>query len=74
MFANHGVHVHGVDVNEKAVNMIQNKQLHIEETGLQERLDKAIDEGYLRFLQHLLKQTYSSSPSHHQLTLIKQQT
>ncbi len=46
MFANHGVHVHGVDINEKAVNMIQNKQLHIEETHLQERLEKAIDEGF----------------------------
>lgn len=46
-FANHGVRVHGVDVNEKAVEMIQNKQLHIEENGLQERLDKAIDEGFL---------------------------
>ena len=47
MFANHGHQVHGVDVNEKAVNMIQNKQLHIEENGLQERLDKAIDSGSL---------------------------
>ncbi|MEK4484655.1 nucleotide sugar dehydrogenase [Psychrobacillus sp. FSL H8-0484] len=46
-FANHGVRVHGVDVNEKAVEMIQNKQLHIEENGLQERLDRAIDEGFL---------------------------
>lgn len=46
-FANHGVRVHGVDVNEKAVEMIQNKQLHIEEDGLQERLDKAIDEKLL---------------------------
>lgn len=45
MFANHGVQVHGVDINEEAVNMIQQKQLHIEETGLQERLEKAIDEG-----------------------------
>lgn len=45
MFANHGHQVHGVDVNEKAVNMIKNKQLHIEENGLQERLDKAIDSG-----------------------------
>lgn len=46
MFANHGVRVHGVDINEKAVEMIQHKQLHIEETHLQERLEKAIDEGY----------------------------
>lgn len=47
MFANHGLHVHGVDINEKAVKMIQNKQLHIEENGLQERLEKAVDEGFL---------------------------
>jgi len=47
MFANHGHQVHGVDVNEKAISMIQNKQLHIEENGLQERLNKAIDSGAL---------------------------
>ncbi|GKW45368.1 nucleotide sugar dehydrogenase [Planococcus sp. NCCP-2050] len=47
MFANHGHKVHGVDVNEKAVTMIQNKELHIEENGLQERLDMAIDGGML---------------------------
>lgn len=47
MFANHGVKVHGVDINEKAVEMIRNKQLHIEENGLQERLTKAIDSGNL---------------------------
>ncbi|WP_203332214.1 nucleotide sugar dehydrogenase [Planococcus beigongshangi] len=47
MFANHQLHVHGVDINEKAVKMIQNKQLHIEENGLQERMEKAIDEGFL---------------------------
>ena len=40
MFANNGVRVHGVDINEKAVNMISNKQLHIEENGLQERLEQ----------------------------------
>lgn len=44
MFANSGVRVHGVDINEKAVNMIANKQLHIEENGLQERLEQAIDQ------------------------------
>lgn len=47
MFANHGVRVHGVDVNQSAVEMISNKQLHIEENGLQERLDRAIDSGLL---------------------------
>ncbi|MGM7681956.1 nucleotide sugar dehydrogenase [Cytobacillus sp. Hm23] len=45
MFANHGVRVHGVDINETAISMIQNKQLHIEEEGLQERLNEAIDSG-----------------------------
>ena len=47
MFANHGVRVHGIDINEKAVNAINNKQLHIEENGLQERLEKAVDAGML---------------------------
>lgn len=45
MFANSGVQVHGVDINERAVSLISNKQLHIEENGLQERLERAIDEG-----------------------------
>lgn len=43
MFAGHGHKVHGVDINEKAVSMIANKQLHIEENGLQERLEAVID-------------------------------
>lgn len=47
MFANHGVKVHGVDVNPAAVRSIQEKQLHIEETGLQDRLNQAVDSGFL---------------------------
>ncbi|MEO4054099.1 nucleotide sugar dehydrogenase [Solibacillus sp. CAU 1738] len=47
MFANNGVKVHGVDLNPAAVKSIQEKQLHIEENGLQERLNKAVDEGFL---------------------------
>lgn len=47
MFANNGVQVHGVDVNPAAVKSIQEKQLHIEETGLQMRLNKAVDDGFL---------------------------
>ncbi|WP_374988561.1 nucleotide sugar dehydrogenase [Priestia megaterium] len=46
MFANHGLYVHGVDVNEKAVELIKNKQLHIEENGLQERLESAVENGH----------------------------
>ncbi|MBM7648400.1 UDP-N-acetyl-D-mannosaminuronic acid dehydrogenase [Bacillus ectoiniformans] len=45
MFANHGMQVHGVDVNKRAVEMINNKQLHIEENGLEEQLTKAVDQG-----------------------------
>lgn len=45
MFAIHGHKVHGVDVNQKAVDMINAKQLHIEENGLQERLEEAVDAG-----------------------------
>lgn len=47
MFANHGVKVHGVDVNPAAVKSIQEKTLHIEETGLQDRLNQAVDNGFL---------------------------
>jgi UDP-N-acetyl-D-mannosaminuronic acid dehydrogenase len=46
MFANHGLQVHGVDINERAVELIRNKQLHIEENGLQERLNTAVDSGH----------------------------
>lgn len=45
MFANHGLKVHGVDINEKAVSLIREKKLHIEENGLQERLNTAVDSG-----------------------------
>ncbi|THE12298.1 nucleotide sugar dehydrogenase [Bacillus timonensis] len=47
MFANNGKKVHGVDINEDAVDKIRNKVLHIEENGLQERLNTAIDNGNL---------------------------
>ncbi|MGR9048601.1 nucleotide sugar dehydrogenase [Halobacillus faecis] len=48
MFAIHGHKVHGVDINHKAVEMINNKQLHIEENGLQERLEEAVDAGMFK--------------------------
>lgn len=47
MFAKSGVQVHGVDVNESVVSMLQNKELHIEEPGLQEMLVEVIDNGSL---------------------------
>ena len=48
MFANSGLQVHGVDRNERVVGLINNKQLHIEENGLQERLEQAVDTGHFR--------------------------
>jgi UDP-N-acetyl-D-mannosaminuronic acid dehydrogenase len=47
MFANHGVKVHGVDINEHTIKLIGNKQLHIEEEGLEEKLISAVDSGNL---------------------------
>ncbi|WP_025785655.1 nucleotide sugar dehydrogenase [Sporosarcina sp. D27] len=47
MFSNHGHQVHGVDINEPVVKKISNKELHIEENGLQEYLNEAIDSGML---------------------------
>ncbi|KHE67432.1 nucleotide sugar dehydrogenase [Halobacillus sp. BBL2006] len=48
MFAINGHKVHGVDVNEKAVEMVNSKQLHIEENGLEERLKEAVDSGMFK--------------------------
>jgi len=47
MFAKHGLQVHGVDINEKVVSMLNNKELHIEEPGLPEMLAEVIDNGSL---------------------------
>lgn len=49
MFAKHGFNVHGVDVNEKIVQTLSNKELHIEEPGLKEALIEAVDSGHLTF-------------------------
>ncbi|RDW20586.1 nucleotide sugar dehydrogenase [Oceanobacillus chungangensis] len=48
MFANYGVDVVGVDVKREAVDMLNNGQIHIEEPGLQEALEKAIAKGTFR--------------------------
>ncbi|WP_060207201.1 nucleotide sugar dehydrogenase [Sporosarcina koreensis] len=48
MFANHGWQVLGVDVNQKAVDMINKGQIHIEEVGLGEMVAKAVKNGSLK--------------------------
>lgn len=47
MFANNGIKVHGMDVNKSVVEKIKNKQVHIEENGLQERLIAAMESNNL---------------------------
>ncbi|MBC1435398.1 nucleotide sugar dehydrogenase [Listeria rocourtiae] len=48
MFANHGQEVVGVDVSERVVKSLNNGTIHIEEPGLQEELDRAIEVGNFR--------------------------
>lgn len=45
MFAKHGVEVRGVDINEKAVERLNNGQIHIEEPGLQEMYEEVLKTG-----------------------------
>lgn len=45
MFSNYGMKVHGVDINPSVVRNVNEKKLHIEEQGLQELLDRALEEG-----------------------------
>ncbi|AJD92272.1 UDP-N-acetyl-D-mannosamine dehydrogenase [Jeotgalibacillus malaysiensis] len=45
MFANHGYHVHGVDVSERVVESLAKGEVHIEEPGIQDLLQSAIEKG-----------------------------
>lgn len=47
VMANHGVRVHGVDVNASAVERIQRGEITIVEPGLDTQLKKAVDSGQL---------------------------
>ena len=47
VMANHGVRVHGVDVNAAAVERIQRGEVTIVEPGLEDQLKKAVDSGQL---------------------------
>lgn len=42
MFAKHGVDVTGVDINQDAVDSLNNGKIHIEEPGLQDALEEVI--------------------------------
>ncbi len=45
MFAKHGVDVVGVDINQKAVDSLNNGKIHIEEPGLQEAFEAVLASG-----------------------------
>ena len=47
VMANHGVRVHGVDVNASAVERIQRGEVTIVEPGLEEELQKAVNSDQL---------------------------
>jgi UDP-N-acetyl-D-mannosaminuronic acid dehydrogenase len=48
MFAKNGFEVVGVDVNENAVNLLNEGKVHIEEVGLEELVNKVVETGKLR--------------------------
>src|SRR5699024_4132693 len=43
LFASKGLDVTGIDVNESVVKKLNNKELHIEENGIQDLLEETID-------------------------------
>ncbi|ASS89475.1 UDP-N-acetyl-D-mannosamine dehydrogenase [Aeribacillus pallidus] len=48
VLAHNGFEVHGVDINEKAVELINNGQVHIYEPDLDIMVKKAVESGYLK--------------------------
>ncbi|MCA1062457.1 nucleotide sugar dehydrogenase [Rossellomorea aquimaris] len=47
MFAQHGLDVVGVDINENVINQLKNRSLHIEEPGLKDRFHSVMNSGKL---------------------------
>ena len=48
MFANHGAHVIGLDVNQHAIDTINQGKIHIVEPGLEEIVKKVVESGHLK--------------------------
>jgi len=55
MFANAGLEVVGVDVNEDVVRTLQHGELHIHEPGLRDAVRQAIETGRLTFSTHIVE-------------------
>lgn len=52
MFATHGMHVIGVDVNQHILTTLKNGGIHIQEKGLRELVKKAVDTNTLQISDH----------------------
>lgn len=48
LIANNGIQVHGVDINQNVVDIINAGKIHIVEPSLDEAIAKAVSEGYLK--------------------------
>lgn len=48
MFANYGAHVIGLDVNQHAIDTINQGKIHIVEPGLEEIVKKVVESGHLK--------------------------
>ncbi|WP_299363744.1 UDP-N-acetyl-D-mannosamine dehydrogenase [Winogradskyella sp.] len=48
LIAKKGTYVHGVDINPKVVDIINNGEIHIVEPDLEQAVETAVKEGYLR--------------------------
>jgi UDP-N-acetyl-D-mannosaminuronic acid dehydrogenase len=48
LIANNNIHVHGVDVNQKVVDTINAGKIHIVEPSLDEAVEKAVANGFLK--------------------------
>ena len=48
VFAKHGLNIKGVDINQHAVDTINQGKIHIEEPGLEELVKSAVDDGLLK--------------------------
>ena len=60
MFANAGLNVIGIDINENIVTTINAGKIHIVEPGLEELVRKVINNGQLKLQPKLLQRMYSS--------------
>jgi UDP-N-acetyl-D-mannosaminuronic acid dehydrogenase len=45
VFASHGLHVHGVDIDSERVEKIRQKELFVDEPGLKEKMSAVLDSG-----------------------------